>query len=412
MENLERLGVGFIGSGFIARFLATAWSGVRNAEISAIFNERANSANSLSLHIEELGMSRPKVYTQIYEMLADKSVNAVWILNPNFKRVETVKAIVEEASQGKNDIIGVCCEKPLARNAGEAEEILALVEKAGLLHGYLENQVFAPSVSKGKDVLWRHGGAKTQRPYLSRAAEEHGGPHSSWFWDPRLSGGGVLVDMSCHSIEAARYLLTDPNEVKESLKPVAVQGLVQSLKWSKEPYRTMLFEKHGVDYSETPAEDYAYTSILYEGDGGERVMSEARTSWCYVGPGLRISMEALGPEYSISINSLVQELNVFLSRNISIPASEEFLEKQAAEQGLMPIIADETFTYGYQEENRHMVNSFLEDKMPRENWKDGLLVTQLMMTAYKSAEKGRTIPFNPHKLRGYIPEIAKGEWKP
>ncbi|NIU85648.1 MAG: Gfo/Idh/MocA family oxidoreductase, partial [Candidatus Thorarchaeota archaeon] len=191
---MDRLGVGFIGSGFIARFLATAWLGVRNAEISAIFNERADSANSLSLHIEELGMPRPKVYTQIYEMLGDESVNAVWILNPNFKRVETVKAIVEEASQGKNDIIGVCCEKPLARNVGEAEEILALVEKAGLLHGYLENQVFAPSVSKGKDVLWRHGGAKTQRPYLSRAAEEHGGPHSSWFWDPRLSGGGVLVD--------------------------------------------------------------------------------------------------------------------------------------------------------------------------------------------------------------------------
>ena len=141
-------------------------------------------------------------------------------------------------------------------------------------------------------------------------------------------------------------------------------------------------------------------------------MYETKTSWCYVGPGLRISMEALGPEYSISINSLIQELNVFLSRNISIPASEEFLEKQEAEQGLMPIIADETFTYGYQEENRHMVNSFLKDKMPRENWKDGLLVTQLMMTAYKSAETGRTLPFNPHKLRGYIPEIARGTWKP
>jgi len=233
---LDRLGVGFIGSGFIARFLATAWSGVRNAEISAIFNERADSANSLSLHIEELGMPRPKVYTQIHEMLGDKSVNAVWILNPNFKRVETVKAIVEEASQGKNDIIGVCCEKPLARNIGEAEEILALIEKAGLLHGYLENQVFAPSVSKGKDVLWRHGGAKTQRPYLSRAAEEHGGPHSSWFWDPRLSGGGVLLDMSCHSLEVDRFLLQDPNKPKSSLKPVSIQANIESLKWSLKPY--------------------------------------------------------------------------------------------------------------------------------------------------------------------------------
>jgi predicted dehydrogenase len=410
-KSLERLGVGFIGSGFIARFLAASWLRVRSAEISAIYNERSDSANSLAGYIEMLGMPKPKVYTDLHEMLSDKAVSAVWMVNPNFKRVETVKVVSEEASQGKNDIIGVCCEKPLARNAGEAEEILSMIEKSGLLHGYLENQVFAPSVTKGREVLWRHGGASTQRPFLARAAEEHGGPHSSWFWDPRLSGGGVLIDMSCHSIEAARYLLTDPSKPKTSLMPVAVQGLVKSLKWTKEPYRTTLYEKHGVDYAETPAEDYANTTVLYEDEEGESVLSEARTSWCYMGPGLRISMEALGPEYSISINSLDQELNVFLSRNIRIPASEEFLEKQTAEQGLMPIIADETFTYGYQEENRHMVESFLKGKMPRENWRDGLLVTQLMMTAYKSAEEGKTLQFNPEKVKDYIPKIAKGEWK-
>ena len=151
---------------------------------------------------------------------------------------------------------------------------------------------------------------------------------------------------------------------------------------------------------------------MYEEEDGSLVLSGARTPWSFVGTGLRLSFEVLGPEYSISINSLQQELNVFFSRNLKIPPTEEFVEKQAAEQGLMPIIPNEAITYGYQDEDRHMVQSFLRGEMPAENWKDGLLITQLMMTAYLSAEKGRRLKFNPATLKGYKPEVALGKWKP
>ncbi|MEM2740333.1 MAG: gfo/Idh/MocA family oxidoreductase, partial [Candidatus Bathyarchaeia archaeon] len=120
----------------------------------------------------------------------------------------------------------------------------------------------------------------------------------------------------------------------------------------------------------------------------------------------------LGPEYSITINSLQQELNVFFSRNVKIPPTEEFVEKQAAEQGLMPIIPNEAVTYGYQDEDRHMVECFLRGRKPREDWMDGLLIVQLMMAAYLSAEKGKRVKFNPEELKGYRPQVARGEWKP
>ena len=409
---MDKLGVGFVGSGFVARFHALSWTGVRNAEIAAIYNVRAESARRLARLIESLGVGKPRVYTDLREMLSDPNVNAVWILNPNFMRLDVVRAIVEEAKQGRTNLIGVCCEKPLARNVDEAEEMVKLVEGAGLLHGYLENQVFAPSVMRARDAIWKYGAKYSGRPYLARAAEEHGGPHSPWFWNPQLSGGGVLLDMTCHSIEASRNLLMNPEKPKEALKPLAVQSMIASLKWTREPYLLRLKETYGVDYGRSPAEDYALTSIVYEDEDGGLVLSEARTSWSFIGPGLRLTFEVLGPEYSVSINSLQQELNVFFSRNVKIPPSEEFVEKQAAEQGLMPMIPNETIAYGYQDEDRYMVECFLKGVQPMENWRDGLLVTQLMMAAYLSAEVGRRIKFKPEELRGYRPKVNLGEWRP
>jgi predicted dehydrogenase len=409
---LDKLGVGFIGSGFVARFHALSWTGIRNAEIAAIYNVREGSARQLSKFAESLGVGKPKVYTDLREMLSDPSVNAVWIVNPNFMRLEVVRVIAEEVSQGRTNIVGVCCEKPLARTVDEAEEMVKLIDKTGLLHGYLEDQVFAPSVTRAREAIWKYGAKYSGRPYLARAAEEHGGPHSAWFWNPQLSGGGVLLDMTCHSLEASRYLLMNPEKPRESLKPLTVQSTIASLKWTKEPYLSRIKRNFGVDYGRTPAEDYALTLVVYEDEDGSLVLSEARTSWSFVGPGLRLTFEVLGPEYSVTINSLQQELSVFFSRNVKIPPTEEFVEKQAAEQGLMPMIPNEAVTYGYQDENRYMVECFLRGVQPEENWRDGFLVTQLMMAAYMSAEKGKRIRFNPEALRGYKPKVHLGEWEP
>jgi predicted dehydrogenase len=409
---LDRLGVGFIGSGFIADFHAEAWKGVRNAEITAVYNVREESARALTAKIDSLGVGKPKIYTNLREMLSCGLVNAVWILNPNFARLSVVEVIAEEAVQGRTNLVGVCCEKPLARTLDEAEKMFELVEKAGLLHGYLENQVFAPGGARGKETVWMYGAKYAGRPYLARAAEEHGGPHKTWFWDPKLSGGGVLLDMTCHSLEADRYLLSDPKKPKETLKPVSVQSTIASLKWTREPYLSKLKEKFNVDYGQTPAEDYALTLVSYEDEDGDLVLSEARTSWSFIGPGLRLTFEVLGPEYSISINSLQQELNVFFSRGVETVSSEIFIEKQAAEQGLMPIVPNEAIAYGYLDEDRHMVESFLRGEMPEEDWRDGLLVAQLMMTAYKSAEEEKKLSFKPQSLKGYTPKVASGNWKP
>ncbi len=409
-ELFMSLGIAFIGSGFSARFHLRGLVGVRNVEVKAVYSRNLESAKEFAALSDQLGLGRPKVYDDLSKLVGDKEVNAIWLTVPNNVHLEYTRLIVEEVNQGKSNLIGIAVEKPLARNVKEAKEMIRLVEKAGLLHGYLENQIFMPSVVRGREVIWQMGAKNSGRPYLARAAEEHSGPHNSWFWRPTISGGGALLDMTCHSLETTRFLLTDPSKDKSSLKPKFVYGEIATLKWNKIEYAKHLKERYNVDFLKEQAEDYALTVITYEDDLGNVVMAETRTSWNFVGAGLRLSVEVLGPEYSLNINTLQPELFTFFSRNIKLPPTEAFVEKQNADQGLMPVIPDESVTYGYQGEDRHIVESFLSHKVPYENWYDGLLIVQLMMHAYLSAEMGKKIKFNPDQVEDFVPKVAKGEW--
>ena len=296
----------------------------------------------------------------------------------------------------------------------EAKRVVELVKEAGLKHGYLENQVFAPQVEWGRTILWARGAALTGRPYLARAAEEHSGPHMPWFWRGDLQGGGVLNDMMCHSALVVRHLLTKPDAPRSTVSPKRLTAHIASLKWSRPEYVTRLAHQMGreVDYAKHPAEDFASLIIEFATDDGHKVLGEATTSWSFVGAGLRLSAEVLGPEYSLSWNSLDAGLKLFFSREVQGKSGEDLVEKQNAEMGLMPVVANEASAYGYEAEDRHFVRVFLGKEQPRLTFDDGLEVVRVLMTAYQSAEQGKTLDFPPQGLDEFVPAVAKGTWKP
>jgi predicted dehydrogenase len=409
------LGVGIVGSGFIARFHILAWQAVRGADITAICSRNADTAAELAELARQLGVGDPSVHGDVAELARDERVDAVWICSPNYLRVEQVGAIAGEVTSGRARLVGLACEKPLARNLAEAREVVRLVEEAGLLHGYLENQVFAPALMRGRQILWERAAPQAGPPYLARAAEEHGGPHRAWFWDPTQQGGGVLSDMMCHTVEVTRRLLGKPGE-PGYLTPRAVSAQIAALKWTQPRYAEELLATYGgeVDYRSTPAEDYARAQITYQTADGRQVVAEATTSWSYVGPGLRISCDVLGPEYSLEWSTLSAEARLFIGRNLerAQQAGEDLLEKQNAETGLMPVLADEAFSYGYTHEDRHMVEAFAAGRRPQETLDDGLVVTELLMAAYRSAETGGTVLLPAEGLEEFVPKVASGTWDP
>lgn len=409
----KRLGIGIVGSGFVARFHIQSLVSVRDADVVAITSPTREHAENAAQLAKSLSVGSPKVHASVGEMVSDPAVDAIWICSPNDTRLPVVEEIVDRIDRGA-ELVGIACEKPLARTVAEAKRMLALIERTPVLHGYLENQVFTPSLVRGKEILWKRAAPIAGRPYLARATEEHSGPHMPWFWSGERQGGGVLNDMLCHSYEAGRYLLTSPDEPRDALTVTDVSAQIASLKWTRKEYAEALREEMGetVDYGVAPAEDFARASVRLQAPEGVQVMVEATTSWCFVGPGLRLRMELLGPEYSMQVDTLNSELQVFLSRRVTGSQGEDLVEKQNAEQGLMPVVPDEAATYGYVAENRHMVQAFLNGRQPDETWVDGLAVTTVLMACYLSAEQGRVVRFPEPELENFVPAVAQGTWRP
>jgi predicted dehydrogenase len=403
------LGIGFVGSGFSTRFHMQGMVGVRDVDVRGVWSPNRERASRTAALAAELEIGYARAYSSLAEMVADPAIEAIWLCGPNHVRTANVREIVATMRDRGARLKGLACEKPLARNVAEAKEVVRLAHSVRLNTGYLENQLFAPDIIRGRELIWARGAALTGRPYLARAAEEHSGPHMPWFWRASLQGGGVLNDMMCHSVEVVRHLLTRPGAPRASIRPVRITGHVASLKWTRTEYVKRLKETMGpdVNYAEHPAEDFARATIEYEADSGETLIGEVTTSWSFVGAGLRLSAELLGPEYSMSWNTLDSGLKLFFSRNVHGAAGEDLVEKQNAEMGLMPVVADEAAAYGYVGEDRHFVRAFQRGERPMLTFDDGLEVVQILMAAYMSAERGRTLDFPPRGLSKFVPEVAE-----
>ncbi len=402
------LRIGFVGSGFIAKFHLKSFEAVRHAQITGVYSPTAAHREALAAAANAAELGPCRAHDSLEALLAADDVDAIWLLAPNDRRLEAMRAINAAVKSGRSRVRAIACEKPLGRTLAEAREVLALAEDAGLAHGYLENQVFSTAVERGKEIVWRRAVPASARPYLARAAEEHSGPHEPWFWQGDKQGGGVMSDMMCHSVEVGRYLLTEPGAPRDSLKLKSAQGSVANLKWTQPHYARLLAQDFkGVEMIRHPVEDFARATITLEDEGGREVIVEASTSWSYVGAGLRIDLALLGPEYAMEFSSLNPPLKVFLSRAITGGTGEDLVEKQNAEQGQMPIVEDEAGIYGYIGENRHMVDCFRYNKTPIETFVDGVEVTKMVMALYKSAETGQVVRFPDASLETYVPVPAR-----
>ncbi len=407
------LRIGIVGAGFNARFHVQALVAVRGVVVAGVQSRTRESAQELAGLASELAVGEATVFDDAESMAADPGVDAIWINCPNDARLDVMRAIVRGNARRSEPLLGIACEKPLARTLGEAMAMVELASEAGVPTAYLENMIYVPAVQRGKEILWRRGAPLAGRPYLARAAEEHSGPHSPWFWMGTRTGGGALIDMMCHGLETARWLLTEPGAPRASLTPVEVTARIGALKWTQPKYAAQLAEEMGpeVDYTKSPSEDYASASAVYETSAGQRVITEATTSWSYVGAGLRHTIELLGPEYSMNLSTLDTGLSVFFSRRIASEEGEDLLEKQNAEVGLMPVVPDEAAHYGYVGENREFARAFARGDTPELSFDDGLEVARLLAACYRSAEEGRVIDPRDPELATFEPAVSRGTWR-
>jgi len=343
---MRKINIGLLGCGFIHNvYHMPAFRSIPEANVVA-------ACAATKQEVEPFA-DRWKIQKRYYgndgieHLCADSEVELVDIGLPNFLHLPAVRAAAENRKH-------VICEKPLARSAKEADEMVAAVRRHGVIHCYAENQVFMPQVVKAKDFI-RKGALG--RLFWVRSREAHFGPHSKWFWDADLAGGGVLMDMGCHSIEVGRYLI--------GRRPVSACAWISTF------------------VHDTRAEENSVVMVRHEGSE----LTQAENSWAAHG-GFDLRMEMYGSEGAIFLDATrgtgLQMFTVASEEKVG-----EIVEKAETKKGWMFPTWNEVEAYGFPNELRHFVSCILDGKEPRETFEDGLLVNKIVDAAYRSVKSGK-----------------------
>jgi len=349
---MKKVNVGILGYGFVqATFHLPCYREIANANILAIGGRRKEVASEIA---RRFGIDRVYSGEDFLERLcSDPEIDVVDIGLPNFLHLKAS----ENAAENDKHII---CEKPLARSMDEAKDMLTAVQRYGIIACYAENQVFIPQITKAKEMI--ESGA-IGKVFWIRSREAHFGPHSPWFWDPDLAGGGVLMDMGCHSVEVARYLIDN--------KPAQANAWAATL------------------VHRTRAEDNSLALVRYE--GGE--LGQSENSWAAHG-GLDLRFEIYGSDGAIFIDT-TRETGI---RMFTVAPEDKVgyvVEKAEAKKGWMHPIWREHELYGYLFELQHFISSIQRGEQPRETFNEGYLVNCILDACYKSINSGRWEAISP-----------------
>jgi len=340
------VGVGLIGSGFIASTYADALQDVRDAEITANYSRDPNRAAAFAAEWGPI----PSQYDDIAALCADPAVDLVVISLPNEVHLEATRIA---AAAGK----GIVCTKPLARTGAEAAQMLAIAADAGVWHGYAESSVFSPNVAKAYQMV--EAGAIGDLLTM-RAREAHSGPHAPHFWDAGPAGGGALLDMGCHTIESARHFFGKDNRITEVFA------------WGA----TLV---HG---DKTTGEDSAVALLKFA--GGQ--LATVESSWIEKG-GMQLRHEFVGTAGRLVTDTSSTPVWGFIEN----PAGY-LVEKADAQTGWVFPVPEETRAYGFSQEMRHFVDCFAAGREPRETFADGHIVNCVIDACYRSMRSGTWEP--------------------
>lgn len=199
MSNTVKWGV--IGAGGIA-FRRTIPEGImpaKNAELIAVMDVDPQKAKEAG---EKFGVPH---YTTLMDLLVEPGLEAVYIATPVHLHMHQAITAIQH---GKH----VLCEKPLALNMDECLSIMDAAQAVGVKLGVGLMMRFHECHRAMKQVI---ESGRIGRPVMARAQLTCWYPRieGAWRQDPKLGGGGALMDLGVHTVDLLRYLLGEVKEV-------------------------------------------------------------------------------------------------------------------------------------------------------------------------------------------------------
>jgi predicted dehydrogenase len=190
-------GAAFVGGGFVAYLHLLAVRDNPNINLIAV----ASRTQEMAEHRARIFAAEPYTFKNLATLLKRKDVDIVFVLSPNALHAKHALMAIRA---GKHVII----EKPMTVTLAEADKVIAAAEKAGVLVGYAENQVFAPLLMKMKELI--ADGAIGKVTAASGICGHEGPSPTGWFRMPKFSGGGAHMDLGSHTLESLLYVLGKP----------------------------------------------------------------------------------------------------------------------------------------------------------------------------------------------------------
>tara|TARA_Y100000741_G_scaffold8737_1_gene7301 strand:+ start:4 stop:1200 length:1197 start_codon:yes stop_codon:yes gene_type:complete len=346
--------IAILGTGFISDFYTSTLHSQRALDrVHTVYSRSIKKGNIFK---EKWGIEN--CTDDMNSAINNTEVDTIIIGLPNHLHKDAVLAAAEA---GKS----ILCTKPLGRNAQEAIEMLQAVEKHGVFNGYLEDLVYPPktlkaikSVNDGAigNVMW------------ARSRETHPGPHSDWFWDNTLAGGGAIIDMGCHCVEIIR------NFIGKNIRPTEVMCWADTL-------------VHPVE-----GEDHGIGLVRFENGA----MGQFEVSWAFRG-GMDLRDEISGTEGTIWLNHWLRTgFEMFTSGS----KGGYVAEKAEGDSGWLFPVGDEAAELGYTDMFNNMFNSMDNNEEPMETFYDGYIVNTIIDACYKSAKTKQWEPVDISIWRG------------
>ena len=333
----KKLKVGIIGLGWPGREHLKGYKQCGNVQVVALCDMNAELAQEQA---DEHGIEA--VYGDHKKMLKEAGVDAVSVCLPNFLHAPIS---LDALRAGKH----VICEKPPALNVAEARRMAAAAKAGGLILQYALSQRFVAANKLAKDYVQK---GELGEIYFGRAVyhRRRGIPlgTQSWFVNKKLSGGGALIDIGVHALDAVWWLMGTP-------KPVSVSGNA----YQKFKHVVAKGTKFDVD-------DSAFGLIKF--DNGATLILEC--SWALNMPARNV-LQIAGTKGGAELNPLkiyVERDGIQVDMTPEVPGVDLFADQMG-----------------------HFVDCILKNKTPLMSAEQGVQLMQMLEAIYKSSASGREV---------------------
>ena len=334
---LKKIGIGFVGSGFLADVYARCYGEMPHVDLVAVSSKTEGHARDFA---ERFGLKA--WYGDYEEMLERDDVDAVNVCVPNHLHAPVT---VSAAEHGKH----VLCTKPLAVSMEQAEAMVGACRRAGVALMYGENWLYAPAVEQVRGIL---GEGALGEVLAIEAREQHSGSHSPYSTRREYTGGGVLIHMAVHPIGLVMHTMGRPVE--------------------------RVYAELGNLHHEMEVEDYAVLLMRFEGGAAGIAQSNYITKG-----GMQDRIEIYGTE-GIAFIDMTHAGPV---RLYSEAGYGYVVEKASMSRGWTSPVIDEAAQYGFHGMLRHFVDCVSEEREPTSTGAFGREVLRVVFAGYESYDR-------------------------